>query len=341
MDSITQALLGAAVGEVVLGKKVGNKAPLWGATAGILPDLDVIPGQFMETVAGMAFHRGFSHSLLFAVAVAPLAGWLIQKIHKNGPTVWRDWAVLYFWGIATHILLDCFTTWGTQVFWPLDYRVAWNTIFVIDPLYSLPLAAFTLALMLQRPGSTLRIRLGYLGLLISSVYLLITVVNKQIAHRAFEDAWAEQGIEYLRYHSRPTPFNSILWSVTVETEDGFYEGYYSLLDRQGNIPFTYMEKNHHLIDKIENFSNIRRLIKLTRDYYTLDTWEHGILINDLRFGLFNGWQEGGGPVVFSYRVHLQQNAGENTDRLKVERIRNVTTPDRQTLVQFWKRVTGV
>ena len=65
MDSVTQIALGAAVGEAVLGKKVGNKAVLWGAVAGTIPDLDVIPGYFMDTVARLDFHRGFSHSILF------------------------------------------------------------------------------------------------------------------------------------------------------------------------------------------------------------------------------------------------------------------------------------
>ena len=42
MDSVTQIVLGAAVGQAVLGSKVGNKALLYGAVAGTIPDLDVI-----------------------------------------------------------------------------------------------------------------------------------------------------------------------------------------------------------------------------------------------------------------------------------------------------------
>jgi len=41
MDSISQIALGAGVGELVLGKKIGNKAILFGAIAGTIPDLDV------------------------------------------------------------------------------------------------------------------------------------------------------------------------------------------------------------------------------------------------------------------------------------------------------------
>jgi len=41
LDLVTQIVLGAAVGEVVLGKKAGNKAIMWGAIGGLIPDLDV------------------------------------------------------------------------------------------------------------------------------------------------------------------------------------------------------------------------------------------------------------------------------------------------------------
>ena len=73
MDSVSQATLGAAVGELVLGKKVGKKAPLWGATAGTLPDLDVLTAPFLSESAQLGVHRGVSHSLLFAVVggIAP------------------------------------------------------------------------------------------------------------------------------------------------------------------------------------------------------------------------------------------------------------------------------
>ena len=46
MDSLTQVVLGAAVAEAAFGKKIGNKAILWGGVAGTIPDLDVIVSPF-------------------------------------------------------------------------------------------------------------------------------------------------------------------------------------------------------------------------------------------------------------------------------------------------------
>ena len=48
MDSLTQIVLGASVGEAALGRKVGNRAMVWGAIAGTIPDLDVISNGWVS-----------------------------------------------------------------------------------------------------------------------------------------------------------------------------------------------------------------------------------------------------------------------------------------------------
>ena len=65
MDSLTQAVLGAAVAEATIGRKEGNKAILWGVIIGTIPDLDVIVARFFDPVRSLLVHRGFSHSILF------------------------------------------------------------------------------------------------------------------------------------------------------------------------------------------------------------------------------------------------------------------------------------
>jgi inner membrane protein len=85
MDSLTQIILGAAVGEVVLGRKVGNRAMLWGGVAGTIPDFDVIIGSlFMNEINGLAFHRAITHSIFFAVVFSFLIAYYTNWIYKNG-----------------------------------------------------------------------------------------------------------------------------------------------------------------------------------------------------------------------------------------------------------------
>jgi inner membrane protein len=85
MDSLTQIVLGAAVGEVVIGRKIGNRAMLWGAVAGTIPDFDVMIGSlFMNEINGLAFHRAITHSIFFAVVFSFLIAYYTNWIYKNG-----------------------------------------------------------------------------------------------------------------------------------------------------------------------------------------------------------------------------------------------------------------
>ena len=54
MDSLTQATLGAAVGEAMLGKKIGGKAALIGAVIGTIPDLDVLLTPFFTPLENIS-----------------------------------------------------------------------------------------------------------------------------------------------------------------------------------------------------------------------------------------------------------------------------------------------
>ena len=83
MDSLTQIILGASVAEAVAGKKMGNKAALYGAIAGTIPDLDVFLRFFYHPVETVLLHRGFSHSILFALIVSPVLAWLLFHLYKN------------------------------------------------------------------------------------------------------------------------------------------------------------------------------------------------------------------------------------------------------------------
>lgn len=109
MDSITQITLGAAVAEVVAGKKLGNRAILWGAVAGTIPDLDIISNLFMDDVDSLAIHRGFSHSFVFAILGAFGFAWIVDKIYSSsyhkyfGALAWGALFLAIFFGINADI----------------------------------------------------------------------------------------------------------------------------------------------------------------------------------------------------------------------------------------------
>ena len=286
MDSLTQIVLGAAVGEAVLGKKVGNKAILFGAIAGTIPDLDILVRYFTDNVTAIEIHRGFSHSIVFSIVFAPIFGWLVYKILKKKEATWQEWSWLFFWGLFTHPILDSFTTWGTQLFWPFETRLAFQNIFVIDPLYTLPFLVFLVLTMFQERSSEKRRKFNRLGLVISSCYLGITLVLKGISYQKFIQALEEQQIGYLAIDTRPAPLNTILWTANVATDKAYLIGNYSFFDTQP-ISFESYPKNHQLLGDLKEDDKIKRLIKISEGWYSIAQENNQLYLNDLRFGLMS------------------------------------------------------
>ena len=332
MDSLTQIVLGAAVGEAVLGKKVGNRAMMYGAIAGTIPDLDVLANYVTDTVTAIELHRGVSHSVFFSIVFAPVFGWLIHKLERNGPATWKDWSWLMFWGLFTHPILDAFTTWGTQLFWPFDLRLAFQTIFVIDPLYTLPFLILLIMAMRQKRDSPLRGRYNTLGLIVSSTYLGLTLVLKGIAYTKITESMEAQGIGYLEMDIRPSPFNTVLWSANVDMGDAYLLGNYSFFDNKP-VSFSSYPKNHELLGDFAVNDKIQRLIKITEGWYTVEKRDGQLYFNDLRFGLMSLDPEET-QFAFSYRL-IDQNG-----QLEVKENPKLKRDGKRLLVALWGRIWG-
>ena len=331
MDSLTQIVLGASVGELVLGKKVGNKAMLYGAIAGTIPDFDVLASQFTDTTQSLAIHRGFTHSIVFSVVFAPILAWLVTRYEKLKDV--KAWSWLFFWAFVTHPLLDAHTTWGTQLFWPLDLRLAFKTIFVIDPLYTLPfLVCLIMAMRLKRSNNK-RHRYNKLGLIISSFYLLLTFFLKWLAFQKFETALKEQNIQYSQVETRPSPMNTILWSANVDTENNYLLANYSFFDSQA-ISFSSYPKNHHLLGDLIHNERVKRMINITKGWYTIQENEGKLFFNDLRFGLLS-MEANSQNFVFKYEIVPRANGA--VEFLEVPKDRN---NGKQLLNSLWQRIKG-
>ncbi|MBZ9632072.1 metal-dependent hydrolase [Salegentibacter sp. LM13S] len=334
MDSLTQIVLGAAVGEAVLGKKVGNKAMLYGAIAGTIPDLDTFASVFTDTITAIEIHRGFTHSIAFSILFAPVFGWLISKIERKSIATWQNWSWLMFWGFFTHPLLDSHTTWGTQLFWPLEVRLAYKNIFVIDPLYTLPFLVFLILAMRQKRGTAKRRKLNNFGLIISSIYLLmITPALKLYTFDKFVDALDKQGIDYKKIETKPSPLNTILWSANVEVDKAYLIGNYSIFDTQP-IEFVSHPKNHDLLGNWSEKRNVKRLIDISEGWYTISEKEGEIYFNDLRFGTLSPIARVDADFAFSYKL-IEEN-GE-IKAIETEKTRGDA---KELLSQLGNRILG-
>ena len=380
MDSLTQIVLGAAVGEVVLGRKVGNKAILWGAIAGTIPDLDVLARSLFDPLRANELHRGITHSILFSAAMAPvLAFWLKRHAAsllavftllvaltfvqgaENGVVrgillvvtagiivlifrrkrladdgTRKEWSWLFWWSLVTHPLLDCHTTWGTQLFWPLPWKLSWNNIFVVDPIYTVPFMICVGTVLFIRRDNARRRWVNWFGIGISSAYMLFTIVCKRIAVGAIASSLDRQHIPYVDFSTRPTPFNSILWSVNVDAGDHYLLGYHSLLDTKPEVEFVRVDKGLQNLGPWADHDKVRRLQVLSDHNFVVRSKNDTIVFNDLRFGQM-GEPSPDKPFVFAYLL-----VPTNGD-LRVELI--PPGPPRgedigTLLKELWERVKG-
>ena len=305
MDSVTQFLLGAAIGGAVLGPRAGRKGLLWGAVCGTLPDLDIfIPRA--DPVAEFTYHRGFSHAIFYLTLATPLIAWIMERIHADLRQM-RIRSLLAVWlALVTHPLLDCFTVYGTQIMLPFsNYPVSWSTIFIIDPIYTVPLGITVVMAWLRfpkLPGNA--VKLCVIGLAVSCAYLLATVAIKSHVDSVTRRTIAQENIVTANaepFLSTPAPFNTVLWRIVVMTPDGYLEGFYSLLDRTDTITFAAHESHPSLLDSLNGDWAVERLKWFTHGFYRVAQSADGITITDLRMG-FDPF------YVFSFRV-AQENGG--------------------------------
>ncbi len=317
MDSLTQIVLGAAVGEAVLGKKIGNKALLYGAIGGTIPDLDIIARWFTDTITATEIHRGFSHSIVFCLLVSPILGILVNKLEKKYKLGWKPWAKLFFWALFTHPILDAFTTWGTQLFWPFDIRLAFNSIFVIDPLYTLPFLICCCIVLFLKKDTKQRRTINKIGLVYSSSYLLLSIVLKYFSFQHIKTEIEKQGISYQAISTRPAPMNTILWNANIDTENAYLITDYSFLDSQP-LQFKNIPKHREKSKNIENKPNVKRLISISEGWYVLKKEEGKWIFNDLRFGQIPK-KDGTSSFVFSYVLQEQNGIIKATENQKTKR----------------------
>ncbi len=200
---------------------------------------------------------------------------------------WKDFVSVFFWSIFTHPLLDCCTTYGTQIFQPFsDYRVSFNTVAVADLFYTLPFLICLVAARLFLKNTKWRKMLVWAGIIWGCLYLLFTAYNKHQVNQVFEKSLQAQGIKYQRYMTSPSLFSNFLWSGTAEGENEYYQAVYSVFDEDPLIPeFRVYPKNHAWINHYNDERIIKTLKWFSNDYYSvLKTTDGKLQINDLRFG---------------------------------------------------------
>lgn len=302
MDSVSQIALGASLAHVALGRQLGRRALLLGAVLGTLPDLDVLV-PYDDAVASFTFHRSWSHSLfMLSLASIPIA-WLCQRLIRRPSISYARWWLATWLVLITHPLLDGFTVYGTQIWWPLDRQpTAWGSVFIIDPVYTVPLL-FGLWFAWRRTWVQAQ---KYLlsGLMLSTLYLGWTLQAQAMARERVIDTVTAQGIDAQHIVLAPFPF-SLLWRAVVVTEDTYLEGYRSLLDDSSHVEFVAYDNGKQTCAQWLTHWPVQRLDWFTRGAFALSVQTDQLVATDLRMGIEQDY-------VFAFAVATWQEQDWHT-----------------------------
>ena len=149
MDPVTHGIAGALLGKGFFSDRE-EKVAIFAATLGaVFPDIDIFYEGYAEIVhhdplAIVKYHRSITHSFVglpfFAALLAVLTPPIVRILKRRYPR-FHDLEAPPFWlltviygvGIASHILLDAMTSFGTRMWFPISKRrVAWDLLFIVD-----------------------------------------------------------------------------------------------------------------------------------------------------------------------------------------------------------------
>jgi inner membrane protein len=286
MDSLSQIVLGGALAAAIAPAAHRRAALLAGAALGTLPDLDGIPLAllFDDPVMRMTLHRSVSHSLFVLPWVAMLIWWLYKR--RGGRVA--ESPVRWFWAIqlalVTHPVLDAFTVYGTQLWWPMNMPpTMWSSVFIIDPLYTLWLLIACIVAWRARERIVAQ-RVLVAGLVLSTAYLGWSLIAKSIVDRAADEALADIGLQDAPRFSVPMPFNTLLWRVVAMTPNGYVESERSLVADRGAMRFRAHTSDVDALRAVADYKAVVRLRWFNHGFMKAQERDGTLILSDLRMG---------------------------------------------------------
>lgn len=286
MDPLTQGVLGSLAPQSVLRKrKQLVYAGVLGFLAGMLPDADIFIRSDKDPLIYLEYHRQFTHSLVFIPVGGLIAALLLYPFFKKHLSFARAYLFTTL-GYATHGLLDACTTYGTQLFWPFsDYRVAWNYISIVDPLFTLPLLAAILI-----AGWKKQVRWARLGVVYVFVYIGFGWYQHDRAVELGRQLAASRGHEPQRIEAKPTLANLVLWKVVYQQNETFYVDAVRVALSETVYPGQAVaklnvERDFPDLDRTSTqYKDIQRFAWFSNDYLALHPHQSQV-IGDIRYSL--------------------------------------------------------
>ena len=219
MDPLTQGIVATTASQSVSSKEKIFLASLVGFLSGLAPDIDIFIRSNDDPLLFLEFHRQFTHSLVFI----PIGGLICSLVFyhlftKRNNFTFKETYIYSTIGYATHGIIDSFTTYGTQLLWPFtDERFAWNTISVIDPLFTLPVIALCLLTLIKKNK-----KYSFYAITWMLMYQLTGFVQKDRAENIIYDYAKLQGHNINEIEAKPSFANIVVWKVIYSDDSNYY-----------------------------------------------------------------------------------------------------------------------
>ncbi len=312
MDSLTHIVLGAVVAETTSGKKIGNRALIYGAIAGNLPDFDSVFTPLLSPANALFFHRGVSHSFLLVFLLAPIFAFIVSRIDRDKRMEFTDWLLLIALPWLSHILVDIFNTYGTGIFEPFsNLRVSYDSMAIVDIFLLAGIIPAVVAILLFGQVKRQRRIFAWIAIGFVAVYISFSVIIKESLEDRVSSELHAEGKEYSRIHTAALPFSNLLWMVVVEDSAGYNVEQRNILNIDESLLRSRHLKNHQYLEPLKNDDEIAKLVRFTKGLYTVEKSNKGLVIYDLRYSsLAESYPQ---AYVFRFEVNI------DGDNVKISR----------------------
>jgi inner membrane protein len=274
---------------------------VWGILAQSIPDIDFIASTWLNTPQNLLAHRGFTHSILFALIIVPVFALAADKIHRPHNIRFRTWVLFFAVEVFLHLFLDVYNNYGIGWLEPFNHtRFSLNAVYVADPFFSLWAGIALLMLVILNKHSHKRKFWWRFGIVIPFLYLGYCTINKIKINNDAKEIFETQHIPHERYFTTPAPLQNWLWYVVAGNDTGYYVGFRSLFDSKKQMHFEYFPRNDSLLNNISNHEDLQKLIRFSQQFYTVEKYSDTLVLNDLRFGQIIGWKNPKEKFAFHY-----------------------------------------
>ncbi|MBK6833328.1 MAG: metal-dependent hydrolase [Bacteroidetes bacterium] len=337
MDSVSHIIIGAAIGETFLGKKIGRWGMLIGAIAKSAPDFDLFYTGLGDPRAYMCEHRGHTHSLFVEALYAIPIAWLLVKLFKQKVSFPRMLVFMLacLWG---HSLLDWCTNFGTQLLLPFSSEnYSLNTLAIVDLLFTLPMLILILIAVFHKKNEVRRLKLAKATLIYCCVYLGITFINKVQAENIVKESISKNNIPVTTHMTNPTMLNNVLWYAVGSNDSTIFIGEFSLLHKQNPITWHSYPRKQELTRKCRNIQDVA-IIKWFADPYTIaETNGDTLNMYAVKFGRTNMLEtEMQKTFVFHYKLYQK----DRKEMMGMEQGNEKNMKIKESFTDLWERICG-